>query len=319
MRLNISSFLTRNPLVDLSVKFANDADAYAALKIFPVHMVPKKTGSFYVYSKDNLRVETLDAPSGTEAKVGDYSVSTKTFTLAEKAHKMLVLDKDARDADVPVADLDAEAALQNMDKLLIGMESAMVTKACATGSYPAALVNTLTGGTDTWLDAGSDPVDDYRELGQEIFESCGKYPNSSAMSKKAMDILKINPSVLDRVKYTGLAVTEEILKTLLDMNEFIISKAIKNTAQEGAADSLAEIWGDEVLLFYKDPAARLKSMTYGKCFMGQSMYVKSIDAPQLGRGLGAHHIESGWEFALEFIGRDGNEDSICGGLIDNVY
>ena len=139
------------------------------------------------------------------------------------------------------------------------------------------------------------------------------------MSRKSMNILLINPSVLDRVKYTQLASSEDILKSLLGMNEFIISDVMKNTAQEGAADVFAEVWGDEVLLFHKDPANSRKSMTFGKCFMRNQMYVKSIDAPELGRDKGAHWLESGLEYTLEFIGQDSNGDSICAGLIDNVY
>jgi hypothetical protein len=319
--LNPSSFITANPLEDFSIRYANDLAKFAALRIFLPHVVSKKTGQFYSYSKDNLKVKDLNAPSGSEARMHSYTVSKKTYTTKEKAIKGLVLEKDARDFDRPVADLDQEMAMQNMDALMIELEAAMYTKISTTSNYPSALVNSLTDSVDRWADSAGEPLDDVRELRQEVFEYCAKRPNVMAMSQKGLDILKLNPSIVDRIKYTGQSVTTDIIKMLMELDEIVISDVVKNTAVDGAADSLSEIWGDEALLFYRDPAARLKGMTFGKAFIANQMYVKTIDKPELGRSLGAHELESGWEYTLESCATtsSSDDDFVAGGLIDNIY
>jgi hypothetical protein len=320
--LSPSSFITVNPLEDFSIRYGNSLDKFVAQKIFPVHPVPKKTGSFYSYGKDNLRVQTLDAPSGVEASKGQYTVSSKTFTCKEKAFKQLVLGKDARDFDRPVADLDTEAAMLNMEALMLEMEVAAHTKATTSTNYPAALVTTLTDSVDRWSDAGGDPLENVRASRQAVFEACGKRPQKMAISQKTLDILKLNPVIIDRVKYTSAAaVTAQVIAALLELDELFISDVIKNTAMDGATDSLTSVWGDSAVLLFQDPGARLKSMTYGKCFMVNRLYSLSMDKPELGRSEGAHEIESGWEYTLESCATvsSSDDDFVAGALIANVF
>ncbi len=70
----------------------------------------------------------------------------------------------------------------------------------------------------------------------------------------------------------------------------------------------------------KDETA-LRSMTYGRCFMPAAFYTKTIDAPELGRGLGAEWLESGWEWCLNFCSRvsSSDTDANAGYLLKNVY
>src|SRR5688500_17900580 len=111
MPVNPSSFRTTTPLENFSVKVINDLDKhFAGLKLFTPLMVSKSVGSRYQYKHDHLRLEKVDAPSGSEARTGSYGVFTNTYTCLEKAWKTRVLEKDARDADRPVSDFDFDAA-----------------------------------------------------------------------------------------------------------------------------------------------------------------------------------------------------------------
>lgn len=318
--LPASSFITASPLEDFSIRYGNSLEGFAALRIFEPHIVSKKTGQFYSYSKDNLKLGKLDAPSGTEAPSFGYTVSKRTYTTAEKAAKQLVLERDARDFDRPVADLDTEAAQQNMDKLMLELEDAAHTLVTTSGNYPAALVKTLTDSTDTWLDAGGDPLNDIRDQSEDVFEACGKRPNVLALSGKGLGILLLNPAIVDRIKYTGQAVTADIVRMLMNLQEIVVSDCIKNTANDGAADSLSSVWDDDAVLFHRGPKS-LKGMTFAKAFIANQLYVKTIDKPELGRGLGAHELESGWEYALERGSTVSSSDTDfnAGSLIVNIF
>lgn len=317
----LPSLVTRTPLDNFSIRYGNDQKSYIAFDVFTPVVVPKKTGSFYVYSKDNLRDEILDAPSGTEAPSVEWTGFTKTFTCEEKAVKQAVLGKDVRDFDRPVADLRNEAAMGNMDRLLINIERAAYTKVSTTGNYPSPLVTTLTDDSNRWSDDGGDPYKNVMDTKQAVYDSCGKYPNAMALSAKGLLKLLGNASIIERFKHTGAIVTTEQIKALFGLDFLHISGAAYNSAAEGATDSMGAIWGDECLLYVKDPSQRLRTMCYGRAFIANTFYTLSIQKPELGRGLGAEELETGIEYALESaaVASSSDDDFIAGGLIDNIF
>lgn len=319
--LNPSAFKTNGPLADFSIRFSNDLTDYVAQKLFTPQIVGTMTGEFYQYGKDNLRLESLDAPSGSEAKSGEYTAFKNTFTCKEKAWKGLVLGRDARNFDKPVSDLNQEQAQVNMDKLMIELEDAAHTKATTAANYPAALVETLAG-TDVWTDAGSDPIAKVKASRETARLRCGKYPNKMFLSALGATHLSNNVKIRDIVKYThGGPIPMEMIARLMDLDEICVSKAVKNTGTEGAADSLASVWDDDAVLAYVDPRPSLKSMTYGKMFLWNNIYTKQIDKPELGRGDGAWEIETGWAYGLEFGARvsSSDGDAVAAFLLINIF
>lgn len=321
MYLNASSFKTQTALDAFSIQVANSLDGFAALKIFTPFYVPKSTFKWYQYTKDNLRLEKLHAPSGSEAAVVNYSVITNTSTLVEHAVKHIVLEKDARDFDRAVADLRQDAAAGNMERLMIELEDAAHTKLTTAGNYPAALTSTL-GATATWAVDGGNPLEDIRLAKHAVFLQCGKVPNAMALSFQGMEYLRNHPQIRDAVKYTQAGPpSNQQIAAFLGLGEIIVSSAIYNSATEGAADSLGAIWQDDALIFVKDDSQALRSMSYGRCFMGQNLYSKDIDAPELGRSLGASFLETGWEWALEFAAQAGESDgdAIAGYFLQNIF
>jgi hypothetical protein len=319
MPLNSSALITRRPIDNFVVQYVNDQDKLVAQKLFPLMQVSNRTGSYYVMSRDDQRVNDTTAPSGSEAKAGSFTASLKTFTTKEKAWKGLVLERDARDLDTSVSNLNQLQASYNMNVLLTDLEAAAVTKATTAANYPAANVLTLSGG-DTWADAASDPIDDIRAVREAVYGQVGRYPNKMFLPQKGLDYLARHAGVRDYLKYTqpGLPTTQTIA-SLLDLDEIVVANSTKLTSAEGATDATAAIWGDKAVLAVVDPGNMVKGVTYGKMFLAASLYTKQIDAPLLGRGLGAHWLENGWEYTLEFTTTDASGDALAGGLIDNIF
>lgn len=322
MLLNPSSFRTQSALANYSIQIANAMDDFAALKIFTPFYVPTNTFKWYQYGLERLHLKALHAPSGTEAPLHNYSVFTNTSTTVEHAVKQVVLQKDVRDFDRAVADLNKDAADHNMQALLIELEDAMHTKVTTAGNYPASLTSTL-GAAATWAVAGGDPLEDVRNAKQSVYALCGKVPNAMALSFQGMEYLRNNAQIRDAVKYTQAGPpSDQQIAAFLGLKEIIVSKAVYNSATEGAADSLGAIWLDDALIFVKEDTQALRSLTYGRCFMNASgMYTKILDKPELGRGEGAHELETGWEYALEFVTQnsDTDGDTICGYFLQNIF
>lgn len=319
MPISSSGHITRTPLTDFSIKYGNDQDSYVARKLFPEKKVPNRTGSFYIMSRDHMRSDSTIAPSGSEARAGGFSYSNRTFTLAEHAWKDLVLARDANDMDYSIGDLNKSQAEVNMDKLLLGLEIAAATKATTAANYPSALVTTLSGGA-TWADTSSDPMEEIRALSQAIFEASGVYPNTMVASQKTIHLLGQHAGVRDYMKYVEKGRPDSSsLASLFGFSNIWIANASKNTANQGATDAISAVWADNAVLAYVNPSAGLRSVTYGMTLMRNNMYTKQIDAPLLGRDGGAHWVESGWEWALEFGAQDSTGDAVAGGLIANTY
>ncbi len=319
--LNASSFRTVSALDNFSIRYGNEASGYAALKMFTPRYLPRGQTKWYSYGKENLQSRVLDAPAGSTAPQGAYSAYTKSTQLKEYAFKHLVLEKDARDFDRPVAQLDQDAAMANMDAMLIAMEVAAHTKATTASNYPSGLTSTLGAGV-TWAVSGGDPFEDVRLARQAVFENSGRSANAMTLSYKAMEYLRIHPGITERIKYTSAAsITDQMIAALLGLDELIVSKAVYNSAIEGAADTLSSIWDDDAVIFYKNPSESLRTLTYGTTFFAQQFYTKRIDAPDLGRGLGAHFLETGWEWSQEFAAQvsSSDADSCAGYALLNVF
>jgi len=314
-----SQFRTTTPLADLSVRYANALEDYAALKLFPARLVDKSAFSFYIAKLDNLRVQDPTAPSGTEAPSGEYQYTTASASTKEYAWKGLILDRDKTNADAAVADLETAQAMHNMDILMLHLEIAAATKAQTSGNYPAA----LTAASGNWGTAGTDVFSEFDTAKEAVKDSCLKQANMCVLNKKALRTLARHPDVVDRVKYTSQASAKALAAALSDLFEleFVIADARKNTANKGATDAISRVWGAHAVIAHVNPAQGLKTMTYGSTFFAQSagLYTKTIEKPELGRGQGARELESGWEFSVEAVAQDSTGDFSAGYLLTTVY
>lgn len=316
-----ANFRTTTALDGVSVRYVNDQTKYAALRIFPAFPVPRNVGKFYCYDKQNLRSESLDAPSGTESKRFDYQVTTKSFTCKEKAAKHLVLGKDARDFDKPVADLRQDAALSNMDKLLVEMEVLAVAK-CAAGNFAAANKTTL---SNPWSGNVGDPIEEVRTARQAVFASSGIRPDCMCINQQSLDYLKNHAGIVDRLKYVGLGALntkEAVVQAIGNLFELdlIVSDVLKLTSAEGATDATSQIWGSVALVCKKADKVALRSQGFGRTFIVNQLSTKTLNKPELARGdLGAEEIETSMEYTQEFLMQDGSSQPDAGYLISGLY
>jgi len=140
-----------------------------------------------------------------------------------------------------------------------------------------------TGEVVKWSDTTSgDPIGDLRAAKTAILESTGFEANTLVIGQKVMDALTDHPDIVDRVKYSGgvgngnpARVNEQTLAQLFGIERIMVSKAIQNTAAEGATNAHSFISGSNALLTYAAPAPSLMTPTAGYTFswngfMGQT-------------------------------------------------
>jgi len=322
MAIDRSQFITRSPLEDFSIRHMNDQTDFISDEVAVPFLVSKSSFKKYQYDRSNLKSVDTRKDSKAEADSVDYGVFTTDVTAVLHKLKGDVDPRDERDADAAVADMETDVAATITEKLLLKREIDLATLVSTSGSYPSGLTSTLGAGA-TWAVSGGDPVSDANLARAAVRDSCGKPANALAISWKTFEYLKVHPVSIDRLKYTeGKTPTEDAIKNLMGLEYLHVCKAQKNTGDEGAADVIADVWGDFALFYVKNPAQGRRTMQYMRNFMVNRLYTHRYEDDRRGSGAGRVKVlEMGMEYVLSAaaVVSSADSDFAAGYLLANVY
>lgn len=243
---------------------------YIAEKILLPLSVKEKSGNFAQYGTENLRIysDAVFRAPGTRANSVDYSVSQGSYTCRERALEKRVPDEFVNNSDDPY-DPKRDAVSTIMDNIWANQEYAL---ASYMGDHSNITQYTQLSGTDQWSDyTNSDPFDDIETGSETIRSATGQKPNTIAMGHAVFSKLKYHPDIREQLKYTGSANLSnsaliQAMKDLFDVTEVLVGDAVYNSADEGQTASIADIWGKDFWLFYKNPTPTFMKSTLGYTF-----------------------------------------------------
>jgi len=245
------------PLTEISVQYNNDE--YIAGKVLKDVMVSKESDLYYVYNND-LRLETTNRANGAPANEATYEVSTSSYSLTEHALKDKITKRDRENVDAPLQ-LDKDTTEYLTDKLMLRQEYEAATLLFTTTSFGNnATLNTAT--SFVYNTTTSAPIQSVLSATSYILGQGGGKANCAVTSQPVLDALKENDNVFARIQYVERAVlTKELLASLFDLDELFVGSAVYNTAKEGQASSLSNIWGNDFLVANIAKNPRLKTRT----------------------------------------------------------
>jgi len=261
------------PLTMMSIAYIQDSKDFVADKIFPVVPVQKQSDRYFSYDKGYwFRTGAQKRAPGSESAGGGFHVdNTPSYFCDVIAHHMDVDDQTRQNADEPI-NMDRDATQFVTQQLLLKREIDFMAK------YFAANIWTGHAGGDftpalTWDNAASLPINDIDNLKSEVKSKTGRMPNTLTVARDVFTMLKNNPSILDRIKYTqrGL-ITEDLLASLFGVDKFLVADAVLNSAQEGQADSLNFIVSKKALLTYAAPAPSIMQPSAGYTFSWTGLF-----------------------------------------------
>lgn len=326
MAINPSEFITRTALEQLTLKIINERTDFVADQVFTPVYTPEKA-LFKVYQYDGRELRDIDTASDSKSEASriDYGVFTKDRTTTLHKLKADIDPRDEKVFDGAVADVSADSAEAIASHLLIRRERAFVTLATTAANYPASLTKQLVDASTRLTDAGGDIEAEAEIAHTAVRTACGKNPNAACISWTGLMKLIRSPSVVARVKYTGegnLRASQETIRNLLGVDELIVSKAVYNSAAEGAARVISDVWADDLLFFVKDASPRKRSMRYGAWYVRNELYTYRAPDPKRGSGDGrVEELEMGWEWLLApgAVVSSSDDDFIAGYLLKNIY
>lgn len=222
--------------------------------VAPIVPTPNITGRIPTFSRrDKLStVDDLRAP-GDEAKKVRREVGSDSFVCINRALKTDVTLEDRNNADpIYVMKLYNGAAEFVAKKLLLNWENRlalMCTSGSNVGSYSAV--------SSAWTDnTNSDPLNDVLTALDNVQDYTGVRPNRVVMGDKAWRHFRRNVTVRNLIFGTnngGGFASKQQAADLLGIEELLVGAGYKDTANRAQAESLSQIWGDNVVAYYAPP------------------------------------------------------------------
>lgn len=270
-------------LTNISIAFMQRSEAFVARQVFPNLPVSKQSDVFYEYSrKDMNRDQAEKRAPGAETAGNGFRVDADSTYYAHVwgFHKM-VPDQVLANADEVIRRSNPEdvAARFVTNVLMIRQEAEFVSSYMTGGVWTAGDfdgVATSAGATEAihWSDQTSGtPIEDIESARKTILEATGYKPNKLVLGYDVWSALKNHPDIIDRIKYSGgvgpnqpAVITRAAMAQVFEVDQIVVSEAIKNTAAENAAEVSSFIVGKDALLVYAAPEPDLLEPTGGYTF-----------------------------------------------------
>lgn len=266
------------PLTDVSLAFIQDASQFVAMQAFPNISVGKQSDKYFTYNRgDFSRDQAKKRAPGTESAGGGFRLNTDTYYCDVWAIHQDIDDQTMSNADAAISP-EIDAAEWVAEQLMVRIESEFASTYMAGGVWDNDFDGTASSPTSVekihWSDQTSgNPIEDVREAKGTILGNTGKEPNTLILGHEVYEALLDHPDIVDRIKYSGgvgngnpARVNEQTLAQLFDLDRIIVSRAVKNSAEEGATDSIGFIVGKDALLVHSAPRPGLKTPTAGYTF-----------------------------------------------------
>lgn len=274
----VSDLHVQAALTDISVAYAQGATRFVAGRMFPVIPVMKKSDKYFVMDQgDWQRSEAQPRAAGAAAARSGWRLSKDTYYAERIALGHPVSDPERDNADPAVANLDADATEYVTEQVLIKNDQDWGSAFFTTGVWDGASSSTdMTGQANPastasnfrhWNDVASTPIEDIDGEKISVESKTGRMVNVAACGPRVWVALKNHPDILDRIKYTERGiVTEDLLASLFDLDEFMVARAVVNSGAEGAANSVDFIHGRNLLLAHRADSPGLRTPTAGYTF-----------------------------------------------------
>ena len=217
--------------------------AFVAPQLLGVIPTPEKEGDFSrIPSKASSQISIAPrAPRSAYAQI-DFEVEGDSYKCEEYGVEIHVDDSEAAQYQ---SRFDLEAASSE-----IATNSLMV----AAEKRTADLVENGFAANDVaeeWDDAdNATPIDDVFKGREVVRDACGVYPDTLVLNPKHLTDLSVCNQIVDRVKHTNGQVSRgeldlSFFETLFQVERILVPFGRYNSANDGAAEVLTDIWPQE--------------------------------------------------------------------------
>lgn len=249
----LNSMLHHDVLLgNVSVKYV--PQGMIAEQVFPAVLVKKDMDLFRVYDRNWKLPETKRANKGL-AREWDFAVTTSAYALEKHAIKSYISDDDQDNYDI--ADLRVDTTEELTRVIDLRKEKSVADLFASTAHWSQNLSLSAAqqfNGTST-----ANPIPIFDTAATTVIKQSGFVPNFGIITHDQYIACKNNAQILERIKYTSREMTLTMLQALFDLPQLLKANAVYDSAAEGLAATITDVWADNCFVGYKpDSASPLK-------------------------------------------------------------
>lgn len=283
-------------------------EGFIASRLFPEAPVTRQSGLYTIFNRaDALRVENTRRAPGTAAQLVARRVSSDTFFADNYALAMPVTVEDLANADEIMQQKIINGRAQFLtNKLLLDWE------ARALGLVSTSNVGTSSAPSVNWLTQANTatPVEDVFSIIDNVKDITGLRPNRLLFGDKAWRSFRRHENVRDYIygnNNGGGLVTEDIAKSLFEVQDLLVARAYKDTTNEGqSGNNVASILADHVVAYYAPMTASTDEYSWGYSFRWNLPGMPAMMAERIpmDRRTKAEYLEVGYYQDEKITGSD---------------
>ena len=255
-----SSLATLRP--DLASFFEFDLEAnrrgMIALQVAPVVEVALQTDNPGKIPIEQLLKVGNGRPRGSGAAYdrGNWEFTTWTYATMDYGWGEPLDDRD-RKRYQHLIDAEQVCVARAYNNVLLNAEIRMAALLFNTGTWTGASLYTDVGTTE-WAQANwatATPIAHVEAAVRKVWENTGVWPNAIVMNRHKFRDLRNCTQVIDRITAAGAGspakpsdITQEMIAKVFDLDFCIVAGTAKDSATEGQATSIANIWGDYAMV-----------------------------------------------------------------------
>jgi len=240
-------------------------EQFIAPRVAPIVRVQKQTDIILSWPQEDWFREDNDKRSpGMEANLVGFDVSSLTYHAQNYALRGAITVEDAANADPMLVMTQREGKAKFLvQKLMINWERRLAGQI-----FAAANVGTSTLVGSAFTDrTNSDPIGTIQARMDQQEDAIGWRPNRVLIGNTAWREIARNKNVIDKANKTGVTggardASVEQVKALLEVDEILIGQQKYNSEEEGGGNTLADVWGDNVLTYYAPRNASIQEPSY---------------------------------------------------------
>ncbi len=250
-----------------NVSVAYGPTGHIADQVLPPVNVRLEDGTFLVYGKERFNIPEAQRRPRSRYKEIDWTTSKDTYHAEEYGLESRIDDRE-RDNAMPGLELDETTTEILTDNILNNRERRVANLVLSTANVTQ---NTTLAGANQWSDAsGGDPVGVSITAQSTIQASTGYLPNTAVMGFKVWQALRNNAKIKTFLG-DGELLSRARLAEILGVQEILVGTVLFNTAKAGQTTTLGDMWGKDILFFYREPRPAQRRPSFGYRFVAQGL------------------------------------------------
>jgi hypothetical protein len=226
---------------------------FVGLAVLPFFRSQKQAANYPALTRESMLsgADTKRAPKSAYNRV-DIGGEDKAFATEEHGLEGIADDRQ-RSLYANDFDLDLAVTRQVMRKVRLAHELRVKEAVFDTGTWTGAALTTDVSAAP-WSNAASPVVKHVLAAKEKVRVGTGMEPNALILGRAQFENLLNNAEILARFPGAALvteAMIRQALASIFGLSKLIIGNAVQNTADEGQAASIADVWGSTYAMVAK--------------------------------------------------------------------